>query len=80
MKFLVIVIAVLQAAFIAMFAALAVSGDSWGIARAVALLLSIPFVCLTVPALILTWKGDRRTGAMLAVLSLVDPWAAWSFA
>jgi hypothetical protein len=74
-------IVVLQAAVIAVFfAAFAASGDSWGIARAVALLLSVPFLVLSMPALVLMWKGHTRTAAMVALLSLVSTWIVWAFA
>jgi hypothetical protein len=80
MRVVVAVIVVVQAAVIAVFAAFAVSGDSWGIARGVALLLSVPFLGLSMPALLLMWKGFRRAAAMIAVLSLVSTWVLWAYA
>ena len=80
MRGLVIAIALLQAGVIGLFAVFAASGDAWGIARAMALLLSIPFVVLSVPVLALLWKGYRRAAATFALLSLAATWAAWAFA
>lgn len=80
MRVVVMVIVAAQAAMIAVFAAFAVSGDPWRIARAVALLLSVPFLALSMPALVLMWKGHKRIAAIVAVLSLISTWTAWTFA
>ena len=80
MRVVIAVIVVVQAAVIAVFAAFAVSGDSWGIARGVALLLSVPFLSLSLPALLLMWRGFRRAAAMVAVLSLISTWIVWAYA
>jgi hypothetical protein len=80
MRGLIIAIAGAQAALIGLFAAFAASGDAWGIARAMALLLSLPFVALSVPALGLMWKGYPKAAALLALLSAAVTWAAWAFA
>jgi hypothetical protein len=77
---LVGVVAVLQAAAIAIFVFFALTGDSWGIARAMALLLSVPFVVLTVPALLLLKTGWPRSAGLVAVLSAATTWLAWHFA
>jgi hypothetical protein len=77
MKVLVIVIALVQ---VGLFAGFAESGDSWGIARAMALLLSIPFVVLTAPAVVLLWRGYATAAGILALFSLATTWAAWAFA
>ena len=80
MRVLVIAIVLLQAGLIGLFAAFAASGDAWGIARALALLLSLPFVMLSVPALVLMWMGHANAAGLLALLSLAVTWAAWAFA
>jgi hypothetical protein len=80
MTILVVLVAVLQAVAIAMFMVFAMTGDPWGIARAMALLLSGPFVALTVPALLLLRSGRRRLAILVAVLSAATTWLAWRFA
>ncbi|HEX8168217.1 MAG TPA: hypothetical protein VF601_20815 [Beijerinckiaceae bacterium] len=73
-------IAAVQGFFIAAFACFALAGDSWGIARALALGLSLPFVLLTVPALAALRKGRARLALALAVLSFTAFWLLWRFA
>lgn len=73
-------VALLEATAIAAFAAFALSGDAWGIARAMALLLAVPFVLLTAPALALVWRGRLRTGALLAAASVAVTLVAWALA
>jgi hypothetical protein len=46
----VVLSAALQAALIALFAFAALEGDDWGIARAMALLLAVPFLAFAGPA------------------------------
>jgi hypothetical protein len=80
MTWLVGLIAAVEAFAIGAFAIAAMSGDEWGIARAVALLLTVPFVCLTLPALLLVSRGYGRSAALLAVLSVAAMGLAWRFA
>jgi hypothetical protein len=80
MRILVIVIALLQGGLIGLFALFALQGDAWGIARAMALLLSLPFVVLTVPAVLLLRSGRLRLAALIAALSAAVTWMAWRFA
>jgi hypothetical protein len=76
----VLLVAGVQVFFIAAFGYFALSNDSWGIARALALGLSLPFVALTVPALVLLWRHWVRTALALALLSLAAFWLLWRFA
>jgi hypothetical protein len=77
----VLLLALPQACFVGFFALLAVSEDSWGIFRALALLLSLPFLLLTVPALVLAKKGRALPLAIgLALLSPLVTYLAWRFA
>ena len=62
---------------LALFAVLAMSGDEWGIARAMFFLLAVPFALSTVPALILTWLGRLRLAAILIALSIPLIWMFW---
>ena len=80
MKFIVLAIATIQVAAVALFGLFALSGDSWGIARAMAMLLALPFVAFTVPAVILMRNGYPRLAASLAVISIMGTWFAWRFA
>lgn len=77
---LVVVIAVVESLIIGLFVALALSGDDWGIARAVAAVLAVPFTCLTLPALVLLRAGKSRAAAALAVASVPALWLGWRFA
>jgi hypothetical protein len=51
-----------------------------GIARALALLLSLPFVIVTVPALVLLRRNRAGAAAGLVLLSLAVFWLLWRFA
>jgi hypothetical protein len=77
LRALVCVIAGLEALLIAMFAVFSLSGDSLGIARAMALLLSVPFVALTGPALLLMARGRLGLAAALALASLAATALSW---
>ena len=77
---LVLLVAGVQVFFIVAFVCFALTGDSLGIARALALLLSLPFVALTVPALVLLWRHWFRTALGLALMSLAVFWLLWRFA
>ena len=70
LRAVVVLVAALEAGAIALFVAFAFSGDTWGIARAVALLLALPFAALTIPALVLIQTGGPRAAAWLAAFSL----------
>ena len=80
MTILVVLVAVLHAAAITMFVVFAMQGDSWGIARGMAMLLSVPFVALTVPSLLLLRSGWPRLAGLVAVLSVATTWLAWRLA
>lgn len=80
MKIVVVVVAAIQVAAVGLFAVFALSGDSWGIARAMAMLLGLPFLAFTVPALILMRKGYLTLAASVAVASLIATALAWRFA
>jgi hypothetical protein len=69
--------AILQAAIVGMFALAALEGDDWGIARAVALLLLVPFIVLTGGALILAARGHLHGATAITLLSFVLMWLAW---
>jgi hypothetical protein len=79
-RYVVVLIAVLEGGFAALFAALSLSGDSLGIARAMALGLSLPFAFLTLPALVVL--RPRRPGAatLMALLSVPATCAIWFLA
>lgn len=77
LRLLVIGVAAVEAAFLGIFAVTAMSGDEWGIARAMFFLLAIPFAVSTVPALILTWLGRLRLAALFIALSLPLIWLFW---
>lgn len=70
----------LHAAAIAMFVMFAMQGDSLGIARGMAMLLSVPFAVLTVPAVLLLWSGRRRLAGLVAALAAAVTLMAWAFA
>jgi hypothetical protein len=77
-RILVVITAVLQALAIGLFAAFALSGDAWGIARGMALLLSIPFVTLTLPALWLHFRAEHQVfSAALALGSIAATCFLW---
>ena len=77
LRLLVILVAAVDAAFLGIFAVAAMSGDEWGIARAMFFLLAIPFALSTVPALILTWLGRLRLAALFIALSVPLIWLSW---
>ena len=77
---LVLLVAGVQAFFIAVFVFFSLTGDSLGIARALALLLALPFAAFTVPALVLLRRDRGRTASGLALLSLAVFWLLWRFA
>jgi hypothetical protein len=77
LRLLIILIAAVEAAFLGIFAVAAMSGDEWGIARAMFFLLAIPFALSTVPALILAWLGRLRLAALFIALSLPLIWLSW---
>ena len=77
---LVLLVAGVQAFFIAVFVFFSLTGDSLGIARALALLLSLPFVIVTVPALVLLRRNRAGAAAGLVLLSLAVFWLLWRFA
>lgn len=76
----VVLVAIAEAAFIGLFAVLSLTGDGFGIARAMALLLAVPFLVFTVPALLLLPRGRPRPAALVVALSGLATWAAWRFA
>ena len=80
LRIAVLLVAIAEAAFIGLFALFSLSGDGFGIARAMALLLAAPFVVFTVPALLLLWRGRPRPAALIVALSGVATYAAWRFA
>lgn len=80
LKVAVVLVAVAEAAFIAMFAAMALSGDAWGIARAMALILVVPFLIFTLPALALLRSRRPRLAALVIAVSTAAMYAAWRFA
>lgn len=80
MSYLVVVIALLEGVLVALFGAFALAGDSWGIARAMALGLSMPFASLTLPALVLLHRDWPRAATLMAVLSVPVTWAVWALA
>ncbi len=73
----VILIAIAQAVFVGIFVAAALSGDAWGIARAVALLLGTVYLLTTGPALILMWYGRVRSAAFIVSASTFLMSVAW---
>ena len=77
LRLLVLLIAAGEAAFLGLFAVMAISGDEWGIARAMFFLLAIPFALSTVPALVLTWLGRLRLAALFIGLSIPLIWLCW---
>jgi hypothetical protein len=81
LRILVVAIALPEAGLIGFFALGSLSGDSWGIMRAMALLLGAPFLLFTVPALVLA-RRDRALplAAGLALLSVAATYLAWRFA
>ena len=76
----VLVVALAEAALIALFAVFALTGDSLGIARAMMLILAVPFVVFTVPALLLLRRGRWGLAGVIVALSGVATYAAWRFA
>jgi hypothetical protein len=76
----VLVVAFAQAAFIGLFAAMSLSGDSLGIARAMALILAVPFLVFTVPALVLLRRGRPDLAGCVVALSAAAMYVAWRFA
>jgi hypothetical protein len=80
LSYLVAIIAVLQGSLIALFAAFALSGDSLGIARAMALGLSLPFAFLTLPALVMLRQGRPGAATITVLLSVPATWAIWFLA
>lgn len=76
----VVAVAVAQAVPIGLFAFLALSGDSLGIARGMAVLLTVPFCALTIPALFLLGRGRIGPALGLAGVSLPASWILWRFA
>jgi hypothetical protein len=79
-KLSVVLVALAEAAFIGLFAVFALSGDTLGIARAMALILAVPFVVFTVPALLLLRRGRPRLAAFVVALSAAVTYAVWRFA
>ena len=73
-------IAVVELLAIGLFAAAAITGDDWGIARAMASLLAVPFIGLTVPGLLLLRRGHRRSAAALAIASVPVTGLLWRLA
>lgn len=76
----VLLVAIAEAAFIGLFAVLSLTGDGFGVARAMALLLAVPFLVFTVPALLLLRRGRSRPAALAVALSGLATCAAWRFA
>jgi hypothetical protein len=66
LRWFVILSAVLQAALIGLFATAALQGDEWGIARAMALLLMVPFLVFVGPALWLMKRNRLYMAASVA--------------
>jgi hypothetical protein len=81
LRLLVLAIALAEACLIGFFALGSLSGDSLGILRAMALLLGVPFLLLTAPALVLATR-DRAVplAGGLALLSVAATYLAWRFA
>lgn len=77
---LVTSVASVQIAAVSLFAALATSGDEYGIARSMVLLLATPLVCLTLPAFLLFRRGNDGWAIGLAILSLLAIVLLWLFA
>lgn len=77
LRVFVLLTAALQGVVVGGFALTALAGDDWGIARAVALLLTVPLVVLTGGALILTARGHLRWASAIALLSILLMWLAW---
>lgn len=80
LRAVVVLVAALEAGAIALFVAFAFSGDTWGIARAMALLLALPFAALTIPALVLIQTGRPRAATWLAAFSLAVTCLSWLLA
>ena len=79
-SYLVVIIAVLEGAFVALFAALSLTGDSLGIARAMTFGLSLPLAFLTLPALVISRLGRPGAATLMALLSVPATWASWLLA
>jgi hypothetical protein len=72
----VVGVAALQGALIVLFAAFAMSGDDLGIAKSMAIMMCLPFVAITIPALALLWRGrigwaSLSTGLSVLLLTLL---------
>lgn len=80
LRIAVLLVAIAEAAFIGLFAVLSLTGDGFGVARAMALLLTVPFLVFTVPALLLLRRGRSRPAALAVALSGLATCAAWRFA
>lgn len=68
----------MQIASVLLFVVLAlVEGDSWGIAKGMALLLACPLVALSLPALLLYRWRYRWSAAALGTASALTSGVAW---
>jgi hypothetical protein len=70
----------LQAAFVALFATAASSGDDLGIARALTIVLGVPFAAFGSVTGLLLWKGHVVLPLALSLVSAGVMAAAWVFA
>jgi len=81
LRLLVLAIALAEAGLIGFFALGSLSGDSLGILRTMALLLCVPFLLLTAPALVLATRDHAvPLAGGLALLSVAATYLAWRLA
>jgi hypothetical protein len=69
LRVIILSVAAAELALLVLFGLASVSGDSLNIARSLFLLLAAPFLLVTVPALLMLWRGRLAISACLMALS-----------
>ncbi len=80
LKIILVIVALLETALLALFAAFAFSGDELGIARAMLAALAVPYALTTAPGIFLMARGQLPLACILVGASVPLIWLVWFLA